>query len=89
MRYRRIQTHAAPNSARPSKLTTRVCEPVYVCVYVASPGVSGSGSTARLLSEIIGVSSGGPSGRRAGEAGHSYYHYCSFLDLVTKMLHYE
>lgn len=39
--------------------------------------------------DVIGVSIGGPNGRRAGEPGHTYYHYCSFLDLVMRMLHYE
>lgn len=53
-------------------------------------GVTASGAPgARLLSEILGVSTGGPGGRRAGETGHSYYHYSTFLDLVAKMLHYE
>lgn len=41
------------------------------------------------LQDVIGVSVGGPNGRRAGEAGHTYYHYCAFLDLVQRMLHYE
>lgn len=35
------------------------------------------------------MGTGGPGGRRAGEAGHTYYHYCAFLDLVARMLHYE
>lgn len=40
--------------------------------------------------DVIGVSTGGPGGRRAREKeGHTYYHYCSFLDLVSRMLHYE
>ncbi len=39
--------------------------------------------------DVIGVGVGGPNGRRAGEAGHSDYHYCSFLDLVARTLHYE
>lgn len=43
----------------------------------------------RLLADVLGVASGGPGGRRAGEAGHSYYHYCSFMDLVSKMLRFE
>jgi dual specificity tyrosine-phosphorylation-regulated kinase 1 len=42
-----------------------------------------------MLSEIIGVSTGGPGGRRAGETGHTYHHYNCFLDLVAKMLHFE
>lgn len=53
-------------------------------------GVSSSRAPGgRLLSDILGVNTGGPGGRRAGETGHSIYHYSSFLDLVAKMLHYE
>lgn len=36
----------------------------------------------RTLEEIIGVYTGGPSGRRAGEPGHSIAKYEEFLDFV-------
>ncbi|ESN96202.1 hypothetical protein HELRODRAFT_68132, partial [Helobdella robusta] len=39
-----------------------------------------------LLSEILGVFTGGPEGRRQGELGHSVEDYLHFLDLVLKML---
>ena len=36
----------------------------------------------RVLEEIIGVNTGGPSGRRLGEAGHSEEHYLEFVDFI-------
>lgn len=38
------------------------------------------------LSEVIGVFSGGPSGRRDGEAGHDPATYGLFVNLVERML---
>jgi len=43
----------------------------------------------RDLSTILGVSSGGPGGRRIGESGHSYYDYLKFKDLIYNMLLYD
>eukprot|EP00949_MAST-11_sp_MAST-11-sp1_P004250 g4250.t1 len=53
----------------------------------SSSSSSGSSDT-RTLSDIIGVNTGGPLGRRKGDAGHSPEHYRSFLDLVDRMLDY-
>lgn len=38
---------------------------------------------------MLGVESGGPGGRRAGEQGHSPSDYLKFKDLVLRMLDYE
>eukprot|EP00752_Nemacystus_decipiens_P008426 g7530.t1 len=38
------------------------------------------------LSEVVGVYTGGPSGRREGEAGHDQHTYGLFVDLVLRML---
>lgn len=38
------------------------------------------------LSEVVGVYTGGPSGRRDGEAGHDPHTYGLFVDLVGRML---
>ena len=38
------------------------------------------------LSEVVGVYTGGPSGRRDGEAGHDPQTYSLFVDLVGRML---
>ena len=38
------------------------------------------------LSDVIGVATGGPKGRRNGERGHTVAHYAAFLDLVGSML---
>lgn len=40
----------------------------------------------RTLRSVIGVDSGGPSGRRLGERGHSKEHYELFLNLLEAML---
>ena len=40
------------------------------------------GPRARTLQEIIGVHTGGPAGRRAGEPDHSPQKYLEFLDFV-------
>ena len=36
----------------------------------------------RTLADILGVHSGGPHGRRLGEAGHSVERYEEFLDFI-------
>ncbi|CAI4233205.1 unnamed protein product [Auanema sp. JU1783] len=43
----------------------------------------------RKLQDILGVSSGGPGGRRAGESGHSFEDYMKFKDLIKRMLHFD
>lgn len=41
------------------------------------------------LSDIIGVKTGGPRGSRKGQAGHEEAAYQTFLDFVTRLLHYD
>jgi len=41
------------------------------------------------LADILGVTTGGPSGRRANDSGHALPHYQAFLDLILKMLHFD
>ena len=43
----------------------------------------------RKLHDILGVESGGPGGRRAGEAGHSISDYLKFKDLILRMLDFD
>ncbi|KJH43284.1 kinase domain protein [Dictyocaulus viviparus] len=43
----------------------------------------------RKLHDILGVTSGGPNGRRAGEVGHSVEEYSKFKDLIKRMLTYD
>jgi len=43
----------------------------------------------RRLHDIIGVESGGPGGRRAGEVGHFVSDYLKFKDLILRMLDYD
>ncbi|XP_022110758.1 dual specificity tyrosine-phosphorylation-regulated kinase 1A-like isoform X2 [Acanthaster planci] len=43
----------------------------------------------RKLHDILGVESGGPGGRRAGELGHSVSDYLKFKDLILRMLEYD
>ncbi|XP_019881080.1 serine/threonine-protein kinase minibrain [Aethina tumida] len=43
----------------------------------------------RRLHDILGVETGGPGGRRAGEAGHSMSEYLKFKDLILRMLDYD
>lgn len=47
------------------------------------------GPGTRRLQEVLGVQTGGPGGRRAGEPGHSPADYLRFQDLVLRMLEYE
>lgn len=44
---------------------------------------------ARKLHEILGVTSGGPGGRRLGEPGHSVEDYSKFKDLIKRMLTFD
>ncbi|XP_054169019.1 serine/threonine-protein kinase minibrain-like [Oppia nitens] len=44
---------------------------------------------ARKLSDILGVETGGPGGRRLGEPGHSVSDYLKFKDLILRMLDYN
>jgi len=43
----------------------------------------------RKLHEILGVETGGPGGRRAGEAGHTISDYLKFKDLILRMLDFD
>lgn len=43
----------------------------------------------KKLHDILGVESGGPGGRRTGEAGHSMSDYLKFKDLILRMLDYD
>ena len=43
----------------------------------------------RKLADILGVCTGGPGGRRAGEQGHSVADYLKFKDLIARMLDYD
>uniref|UniRef100_A0A3Q2D3I8 dual-specificity kinase n=1 Tax=Cyprinodon variegatus TaxID=28743 RepID=A0A3Q2D3I8_CYPVA len=43
----------------------------------------------RRLHEILGVETGGPGGRRAGEPGHAPCDYLKFKDLILRMLDYD
>lgn len=43
----------------------------------------------RRLHDILGVDTGGPGGRRAGEPGHSSSEYLKFKDLILRMLDYD
>ena len=56
----------------------------HVCVFLQykSPGT-------RKLHDILGVESGGPGGRRAGEPGHSLSDYLKFKDLILRMLDFD
>ena len=52
----------------------------------ASGAGSGAGTAADDLTTTLGVNSGGPGGRRAGETGHTPAHYELFLGIVKRML---
>lgn len=43
----------------------------------------------RKLHSILGVETGGPGGRRAGESGHTVADYLKFKDLILRMLDYD
>jgi len=43
----------------------------------------------RSLSEVLGVDSGGPDGRRLNEPAHTVTDYLKLKDLIEKMLHYD
>ncbi|XP_076017481.1 dual specificity tyrosine-phosphorylation-regulated kinase 1A-like isoform X2 [Genypterus blacodes] len=43
----------------------------------------------RKLHNLLGVEVGGPSGRRAGESGHTVADYLKFKDLILRMLDYD
>uniref|UniRef100_A0A8C5M734 Dual specificity tyrosine-phosphorylation-regulated kinase 1A n=1 Tax=Leptobrachium leishanense TaxID=445787 RepID=A0A8C5M734_9ANUR len=43
----------------------------------------------RKLHIILGVETGGPGGRRAGESGHTVADYLKFKDLILRMLDYD
>ena len=45
--------------------------------------------SSRKMHDIIGVETGGPGGRRLGEAGHSVSDYLKFKDLILRMLDYD
>lgn len=54
-----------------------------------SKSSSSSSKRNRTLTEVIGVHTDGPYGRRRGEAGHTVEDYMMFFDMVKKMLIYN
>ncbi|MEQ2202295.1 Dual specificity tyrosine-phosphorylation-regulated kinase 1A [Xenoophorus captivus] len=46
-------------------------------------------ASSRKLHSILGVETGGPGGRRAGESGHAVADYLKFKDLILRMLDYD
>jgi dual specificity tyrosine-phosphorylation-regulated kinase 1 len=56
--------------------------PYHLSQQYKSPG-------SRTLHDILGVETGGPGGRRAGEPGHTVADYLIFKDLITRMLDYN
>lgn len=61
-------------------------------VYVAKRQHNGrkyKPSGSRKLHDILGVETGGPGGRRAGEPGHSVSDYLKFKDLILRMLEFD
>lgn len=55
----------------------------YLCFVQYKPPAS------RKLHSILGVETGGPGGRRAGESGHAVADYLKFKDLILRMLDYD
>lgn len=47
------------------------------------------GAGQRRLTDIIGVETGGPGGRRLGESGHTPEEYHKFKDLIERMLTFD
>ncbi|XP_076335197.1 serine/threonine-protein kinase minibrain-like isoform X1 [Tachypleus tridentatus] len=43
----------------------------------------------RRIQDILGIESGGPSGRRQGEPGHSVSDYLKFRDMIIRMLDFD
>lgn len=62
-----------------------------VSYYVKQPSSSKrpSSKRSRPLSDIVGVYTDGPYGRRKGESGHTVEDYQMFVNLVDKMLSYR
>ena len=44
---------------------------------------------ARSLTEVLGVETGGPDGRRLNEPAHTVTDYLKLKDLLHRMLHYD
>jgi serine/threonine protein kinase len=60
------------------------------CYYVMKkPKSFGTLPQTRTLEQVLGVYSGGPGGRRLGEANHNVENYLEFVDLIRKLLIYD
>ena len=60
--------------------------------YVLAPPKDGKKyrtPNSRKIHDVIGVETGGPSGRRISEPGHSLADYLKFKDLILRMLDYD
>jgi dual specificity tyrosine-phosphorylation-regulated kinase 1 len=66
-------------------------EPVYKLCRIKSSGEEEILDVyrSRSMEALVGVDSGGPQGRRRGEAGHEPHDYRLFVDLVYHMLQYD
>ncbi|XP_032243235.1 dual specificity tyrosine-phosphorylation-regulated kinase 1A isoform X2 [Nematostella vectensis] len=79
------------NAPKARKFFDRLPDGSYQCLKVKdgvkvkeylSPG-------SRKLHDILGCETGGPGGRRLGEAGHTLQDYLKFKDLILRMLDYD
>ncbi|MEQ2161924.1 Dual specificity tyrosine-phosphorylation-regulated kinase 1A [Goodea atripinnis] len=66
---------------------------ILVEMHTGEPLFSGANEykppASRKLHSILGVETGGPGGRRAGESGHAVADYLKFKDLILRMLDYD
>jgi len=89
--------HLLDNSPKAKKFFTQRENPIpglskYVLRRVDKHRTGGGDTntkTNKTLSDIIGVETGGPQGRRRGEVGHTVTDYLKFKNLVERMLAFD
>ena len=80
--------HMLDQAPKARKFFDKLSDGTYIC-RKSKDGKKYKSPASRRLHEVIGVETGGPGGRRAGETGHTVSDYLKFKDLILRMLDYD
>lgn len=80
--------HILDQAPKARKYFDKLPDKTYVCKK-PKDGKKYKSPASRKLHDIIGAETGGPGGRRQGEAGHALSDYLKFKDLILRMLDYD
>ncbi|XP_078062464.1 dual specificity tyrosine-phosphorylation-regulated kinase 1B-like isoform X1 [Mustelus asterias] len=82
-------SHMLEQAPKARKYFEKLSDGLWVIKKVKDMKKEYKAAASRKLHNIIGIETGGPNGRRAGEPGHTPAEYLKFKDLILRMLDYD